>query len=94
MWVSSIQRHIVLTWRSLYKFWCRRRAERLTRKNLNYACLSQAIVEGGFIMAWVVRLSVIPTWVVYVLRVMALTGWGRHISTVSRVFLRYFAVLT
>lgn len=44
-----------------FKYWCRARAERMTKKSLNYACLSQAIVEGGFLMAWIVRLSVIPT---------------------------------
>ncbi|ORY25935.1 hypothetical protein BCR39DRAFT_542633 [Naematelia encephala] len=45
----------------VFKYWCRRRAERLTRKSLNYACLSRVIAEGGFIMATIVRLSVIPT---------------------------------
>jgi len=44
-----------------FKYCCRARAERISRKNLNYACLSQAIEEGGFIMAFIVRLSVIPT---------------------------------
>jgi hypothetical protein len=45
----------------MFKSCCRTRAERMTRKDLNYACLSQAITEGGFLMAWTVRLSVIPT---------------------------------
>lgn len=45
----------------VFKYCCRGRAERMTKKNLNYACLSQAIVEGGFVMAFIVRLSVIPT---------------------------------
>ena len=48
---------------SLFKYCCHNRAERMTKKNLNYACLSQAITEGGFLMAFVVRLSVIPTYV-------------------------------
>jgi uncharacterized membrane protein YdjX (TVP38/TMEM64 family) len=46
---------------SVFKYWCRSRADRQAKKNLNYACLSQAIVEGGWFMAFVVRLSVIPT---------------------------------
>ncbi|OCF45988.1 hypothetical protein I317_00076 [Kwoniella heveanensis CBS 569] len=45
----------------VFKYWCRHRAERMTRKSLNYACLSEAVREGGFLMAWVVRLSVMPT---------------------------------
>ncbi|WVR06455.1 hypothetical protein IAU60_003486 [Kwoniella sp. DSM 27419] len=45
----------------VFKYWCRHRAERMTRKSLNYACLSEAVREGGFFMAWVIRLSVIPT---------------------------------
>lgn len=46
---------------SLFKYWCRARAHRLTRKSFPYACLSQAIVDGGFFVAWIVRLSAIPT---------------------------------
>jgi hypothetical protein len=46
---------------SVFKYWCRSRADKLAKKNLNYACLSQALVEGGWFMAFVVRLSVIPT---------------------------------
>lgn len=45
----------------MFRHCLRGRAERMTKKDLNYACLSQAIVEGGFLMAWVVRLSIIPT---------------------------------
>lgn len=33
----------------------------MTKKSLNYACLSQAIVEGGWPMAIMVRLSAVPT---------------------------------
>jgi hypothetical protein len=33
----------------------------MAKKSLNYACLTQAIVEGGFFMAWCVRLSAVPT---------------------------------
>ena len=46
---------------SVFKYWCRGRALRESKKNLNYACLSQALQEGGFVMATIVRLSVIPT---------------------------------
>jgi len=46
---------------SMFKSCCRGRAERMTRKDLNYACLSEAIVQGGFLMALVVRLSILPT---------------------------------
>ncbi|CAD6563915.1 MAG: Tlg2-vesicle protein [Tremellales sp. Tagirdzhanova-0007] len=45
----------------VFKYWCRGRALRESKKNLNYACLSQALQEGGFVMATIVRLSVIPT---------------------------------
>ncbi|ORX37300.1 hypothetical protein BD324DRAFT_439769 [Kockovaella imperatae] len=45
----------------VFKYLCTNRAKKMTKKSLNYACLSQAIIEGGFVMAWIVRLSVIPT---------------------------------
>ena len=45
----------------VFKYWCRSRADKLAKKNLNYACLSTAIAEGGILMAFIVRLSVIPT---------------------------------
>jgi uncharacterized membrane protein YdjX (TVP38/TMEM64 family) len=51
---------IKLTYR-VFKYMCRSRAEKLAKKNLNYACLSTAIAEGGVLMAFIVRLSVIPT---------------------------------
>lgn len=47
----------------VFKYMCRARAEKLAKKNLNYACLSTAIAEGGILMAFIVRLSVIPTYV-------------------------------
>ncbi|WVQ96474.1 hypothetical protein IAU59_003579 [Kwoniella sp. CBS 9459] len=56
----------------VFKYWCRHRAERMTRKSLNYACLSEAVREGGFLMAWVVRLSVMPTH--YTTAVLAICG--------------------
>ncbi|WWC62743.1 uncharacterized protein I303_105340 [Kwoniella dejecticola CBS 10117] len=56
----------------LFKHWCRHRAERMTMKSLNYACLSESIRQGGFLMAWVVRLSVIPTH--YTTAVLAICG--------------------
>ncbi|ODO05114.1 hypothetical protein L198_01801 [Cryptococcus wingfieldii CBS 7118] len=49
----------------MFKHWCHTRAERMTRKSLNYACLAQAIQDGGLLMAWIVRLSVIPTQAVF-----------------------------
>lgn len=49
-----------LTFR-MFKSCCRNRAERMTKKDLNYACLSEAVIQGGFLMALVVRLSVLPT---------------------------------
>lgn len=45
----------------VFKYACRSRANKLAKKNLNYACLSTAIAEGGLFMAFIVRLSVIPT---------------------------------
>ncbi|WRT67925.1 uncharacterized protein IL334_004899 [Kwoniella shivajii] len=60
----------------VFKYWCRHRAERMTRKSLNYACLSESVREGGFLMAWVVRLSVIPThYTTAVLAVCGLKTW-------------------
>ncbi|WVQ85083.1 hypothetical protein IAT38_007247 [Cryptococcus sp. DSM 104549] len=60
----------------VFKYWCRTRAERMTRKSLNYACLAQAIQDGGLFMAWVVRLSVIPThFTTAVLAVCGLRTW-------------------
>ncbi|OCF57091.1 hypothetical protein L486_05950 [Kwoniella mangroviensis CBS 10435] len=56
----------------LFKNCCRARAERMTKKSLNYACLSESIREGGFLMAWVVRLSVIPTH--YTTAILAICG--------------------
>ncbi|WVW84840.1 hypothetical protein I302_106875 [Kwoniella bestiolae CBS 10118] len=60
----------------LFKYCCRTRAERMTRKSLNYACLSESVREGGFVMAWVVRLSVIPThYTTAILAICGLSTW-------------------
>nr|XP_031864335.1 uncharacterized protein CI109_000248 [Kwoniella shandongensis]KAA5531407.1 hypothetical protein CI109_000248 [Kwoniella shandongensis] len=60
----------------MFKYLCHARAERMTRKSLNYACLSEAVREGGFLMAWVVRLSVIPThYTTAILAVCGLKTW-------------------
>ncbi|KAK8858708.1 hypothetical protein IAR55_002937 [Kwoniella newhampshirensis] len=60
----------------MFKYLCHARAERMTRKSLNYACLAEAVREGGFIMAWVVRLSVIPThYTTAILAVCGLPTW-------------------
>ncbi|WWC88530.1 uncharacterized protein L201_003441 [Kwoniella dendrophila CBS 6074] len=56
----------------LFKYWCRARAEKMTKKSLNYACLRESINQGGFLMAWVVRLSVIPTH--YTTAILAICG--------------------
>ena len=53
----------ILTRCRMFKYLCRGRAERMTKQDLNYACLSEAVKQGGFPMAWAVRLSVLPTWV-------------------------------
>ncbi|ODO09956.1 hypothetical protein I350_02179 [Cryptococcus amylolentus CBS 6273] len=58
----------------MFKHWCHTRAQRMTRKSLNYACLAQAIQDGGLLMAWIVRLSVIPTQAV--LAVCGLPTWA------------------
>ena len=58
--IRDVTAHILLR---MFKYLCAARAERTTRKSLNYACLSEAIKDGGFFMAWIVRLSVLPTWV-------------------------------
>lgn len=45
---------------SLFKYWCSGRAEKHQRTSIFHACLAQVIREGGFIVALVVRYSVIP----------------------------------
>jgi uncharacterized membrane protein YdjX (TVP38/TMEM64 family) len=52
---------------TVYGTCCRRRARRMAHMSLNYACLTRVISSGGLFIAWVVRLSAIPT----------------HVSTVS-----------
>lgn len=53
---------------TVFRTCCSKRAQRFSRQSLNYACLSRVIEEGGLFVAWIVRLSAIPT----------------HVSTVSR----------
>ncbi|PBK98541.1 hypothetical protein ARMGADRAFT_580197 [Armillaria gallica] len=43
-----------------FKFCCRARGEKLERTSIMYACLAKAIRDGGFIIALIARLSVIP----------------------------------
>ncbi|BEJ17510.1 hypothetical protein CspHIS471_0609110 [Cutaneotrichosporon sp. HIS471] len=56
---------------TVYGTCCRRRARRMAHMSLNYACLTRVISTGGLFIAWVVRLSAIPT----------------HVSTYSQFFL-------
>jgi len=51
----------------MFRTCCRGRAGRFSRQSLNYATLSRVVSRGGLFVAWVVRLSAIPT----------------HVSTVS-----------
>ena len=46
---------------SVFKYWCTGRAEKVEQKNLFYGCLARAIRQGGFKMALLARLSVIPS---------------------------------
>ncbi|KLT44987.1 hypothetical protein CC85DRAFT_241501 [Cutaneotrichosporon oleaginosum] len=46
---------------TVYGTCCRRRARRMAHMSLNYACLTRVISSGGLFIAWVVRLSAIPT---------------------------------
>ncbi|KAF8524914.1 hypothetical protein BU17DRAFT_42509 [Hysterangium stoloniferum] len=43
-----------------FKYLCRSRGEKLEKTNLSYGCLAQVVREGGFKMALIIRLSVIP----------------------------------
>jgi len=43
-----------------FKYLCRSRGEKLEKTNLSYSCLAQVVREGGFKMALIIRLSVIP----------------------------------
>jgi uncharacterized membrane protein YdjX (TVP38/TMEM64 family) len=45
----------------MFRTCCRGRAGRFSRQSLNYACLSRVVSRGGLFVAWVVRLSAIPT---------------------------------
>ena len=52
---------------SVFRYACRARAHRLTKKSLNYACLTEVVRSGGFWMCFLIRLSAIPTHVSTVL---------------------------
>jgi uncharacterized membrane protein YdjX (TVP38/TMEM64 family) len=43
-----------------FKYCCRARGEKLERTKLSYACLARVIREGGFKIALIARLSLIP----------------------------------
>jgi uncharacterized membrane protein YdjX (TVP38/TMEM64 family) len=45
----------------VFRYACRARAHRLTKKSLNYACLTEVVKSGGFWMCFLIRLSAIPT---------------------------------
>lgn len=40
---------------------CSARAQKFSRKSLNYACLRRVIDDGGLFPAWVIRMSALPT---------------------------------
>ncbi|EGG06231.1 uncharacterized protein MELLADRAFT_116607 [Melampsora larici-populina 98AG31] len=44
-----------------FKYACTKRAEKLERKDLNYACMCIVIRDGGFWIAFLARLSAIPS---------------------------------
>lgn len=44
----------------LFKFWLRGRAEELERTNVNYQALAKITRDGGFPLAFVIRLSACP----------------------------------
>ncbi|KAF8589010.1 hypothetical protein K439DRAFT_1333757 [Ramaria rubella] len=43
-----------------FKYCCRARGEKMEKGNLSYACLARVVREGGFKVALIIRLSVIP----------------------------------
>ncbi|CAE6447452.1 hypothetical protein ACGC1H_002414 [Rhizoctonia solani] len=43
-----------------FRYWLRGRAIKMERKNPSYACLARVVRDGGFLVAFVVRLSAIP----------------------------------
>ncbi|KAF8510029.1 hypothetical protein JB92DRAFT_464148 [Gautieria morchelliformis] len=43
-----------------FKYCCRARGEKMERDGISYACLARVVREGGFKVALVIRLSVIP----------------------------------
>jgi uncharacterized membrane protein YdjX (TVP38/TMEM64 family) len=44
----------------LFKYWLRSRAEELERTNVNYQALAKITRDGGFPLAFVIRLSACP----------------------------------
>ncbi|KAL1408160.1 hypothetical protein Q8F55_004964 [Vanrija albida] len=46
---------------TMFRTVLRNKARRFARRSLNYACLARVVDEGGVFVAWVVRMSVIPT---------------------------------
>jgi len=45
---------------STFKYCCRGRAAKLERENIGYACLAKVVRDGGFKIAVIVRLSIVP----------------------------------
>jgi uncharacterized membrane protein YdjX (TVP38/TMEM64 family) len=43
-----------------FKYWCRARAEKYERNNLNYAIMAYVVRDGGFFFIFIARLSAIP----------------------------------
>jgi hypothetical protein len=45
---------------SAFKYCCRARGEKLEKENIQYACLAKVVRDGGFLIALICRLSVMP----------------------------------
>ncbi|RSH79265.1 Tlg2-vesicle protein [Apiotrichum porosum] len=65
---------------TVFRTCCRKRASRFSRQSLNYACLSRVIEEGGLFVAWLVRLSAVPTHVSTVIFAVCGLDYPRFIS--------------
>jgi uncharacterized membrane protein YdjX (TVP38/TMEM64 family) len=59
---------------------CRKRADRFSRQSLNYSSLSRVVAHGGLFVAWVVRLSLIPTHVSTVIFAVCGLDYGRFLG--------------
>jgi len=46
---------------SVFKYFCRARAEKLERSKASYACLGRVVRDGGFKVCLMARLSALPS---------------------------------